>query len=303
MKGNSQESGSRLGSVVRHVMAAVSLAVALYLAFALLFSTPEEERLRRENAQYAREYASLREREQLIGDVTKGLLEKDGAIYRELFETEAPSLNPTTAADLIPDSDSLSESFYVSAASSKTESLMLMAGNVDEAFREIFRALEQRRDSVPPLTLPLRGMSYVQTGASAGLKHNPVYKVEMQHDGIDLIVPQGEPVYAAADGAVTEVTHSRKGLGNQVVIDHGNGYSTCYALLGDIAVQRGRKVRLGQKVGTVGVSAGMFAPHLHYEVRFRGRVLDPVNHLFASVSPDDYAKMLYMSVSTAQSMD
>ena len=186
MKGNSQESGSRLGSVVRHVMAAVSLAVALYLAFAQLFSTPEEERLKRENAQYAREYASLREREQLIGDVTKGLLEKDGAIYRELFETEAPSLNPTTAADLIPDSDSLSESFYLSYSASKSESLRMMASSVEDNFREIYRLMESRRDSLPPLSLPIRGMSYVQTGASTGTRHNLLYKVDVQHSGMDL---------------------------------------------------------------------------------------------------------------------
>ena len=303
MKSSPQEIRFRLGAVVRRIMGALSTAVALYLVFALVFSTPEEKRLKRENDLYAGLYPSLKEKEKLVGDVVEGLLEKDNAIYRELFETEAPSLNPTTAADLIPDSDSLSESFYLSAATSKTESLMLMAGNVDDAFREIFRVLEEHRDSVPPLGLPLSGMSYVQTGASTGLKHNPVYKVEMQHDGIDLIVPQGEPVYAAAAGTVTAVTHSRKGLGNLVEIDHGNGYTTCYALLGDISVQKGRKVRSGQKVGTVGVSAGMFAPHLHYEVRRGGRVLDPVNHLFASVSPDEYAKMLYMSVSTAQSMD
>ena len=146
-------------------------------------------------------------------------------------------------------------------------------------------------------------MSYVQTGASVGLKHNPLYKVDIQHGGIDLIAPQGSVVRASADGVVRSVTRSNKGLGNIVEIDHKNGYTTRYALLGDISVPQGRSVKRGQKIGTVGISSTTFAPHLHYEVLRGGKVLDPVNFLFASVDPDEYAKMLYMSVSTRQSMD
>ena len=102
---------------------------------------------------------------------------------------------------------------------------------------------------------------------------------------------------------VRDVIRSNKGLGNIVVIDHRNGYRTRYALLGDISVSQGRTVKRGQKIGTVGISATAFAPHLHYEVLQGGKVLDPVHFLFASVTPDEYAKMLYMSVSTRQSMD
>ena len=108
---------------------------------------------------------------------------------------------------------------------------------------------------------------------------------------------------AAADGVVRDVIHANKGLGNIVVIDHRNGYLTRYALLGDITVSKGKTVRRGQKVGTVGISSTTFAPHLHYEVLRDGETLDPVHFLFASVSPEDYAKMLYMSVSTRQSLD
>ncbi|MBR1706500.1 MAG: M23 family metallopeptidase [Bacteroidales bacterium] len=294
---------SILGGIVRYFLATVSLSVVFYIAFALLLSTEEERRLDRENRQYERLYPRLKEKERLIGDVVEGLLVKDDAIYRRLFETGAPTLDPVTAADLIADSDSLSDSFYLSYSTSKTESLMMMADHVQESFRKIYRLLEERRDSLPPLTLPLADMSYVQTGASVGLKHNPVYKVEMHHEGIDLIAPQGEPVYAVADGTVRDVLRSRKGLGNIVEIDHGSGYVTRYALLGDISVVRGRSVKRGQQVGTVGISAGAFAPHLHYEVLRNGEIQDPVNYLFASVTPDEYAKMLYMSVSTAQSLD
>ena len=125
----------------------------------------------------------------------------------------------------------------------------------------------------------------------------------MQHDGVDLVVPQGSVVRAAADGVVRNVVRSGKGLGNVVEIDHRTGYVTRYTLLGDISVSQGRTVKRGQKVGTVGISSTTFAPHLHYEVLHDGKVMDPVRFLFASVTPDEYAKMLYMSVTTRQSLD
>lgn len=287
---------------LRYLLATLSLSILLYVLLALFFSTDEEQRLERENTLYQELYDTLRQKQRLIGDVVEGLQEKDDAIYGELFDTRAPSLDALTAADLIAGSDSLSENFYLSSAASTSGSLMLMAGKVDECFAEIFRAMEERRDSIPPLSHPIPDISYVQTGASVGLKHNSVYKVEMRHDGIDFIAPQGTPVYAAADGVVTQVVQSRRGMGNTVTIDHGNGYVTRYCLLGDLTAKKG-KIRRGQQVGTVGITTLLPAPHLHYEVLYNGQVQDPVNYLFASISPDEYAKMLFMSVSTLQSLD
>ena len=303
MKGKAISVRRRIGKALRYLAATVTTAIGFYVLFSLLFSTEEEKRLQQENELYATYYQELREKERLVTDVVEGLEARDDELYRKIFETEAPSVDAVTAADVISVSDSLSESFYMSYSASKSESLRKMAENVEENFREIYRLMAQRRDSLPPLTLPLEGMSYVQTGASVGIKHNPLYKVDIQHGGIDLVAPQGSVVRAAADGIVRNIVRSNKGLGNIVEIDHRNGYTTRYALLGDISVSQGRTVKRGQKIGTVGISSTTFAPHLHYEVLQGGKVLDPVHFLFASVDPDEYAKMLYMSVSTRQSMD
>ena len=302
-KGKANTLRKKIGAGMRYVAATVTAAIVFYVLFALFFSTGEERRLRQENELYAKWYGKLREKERLVDDVVEGLEGKDDALYRQIFETEAPSLDAVTAADLISVSDSLSESFFLSYSASKSESLRMMAANVEENFREIYRLMAERKDSIPPLSLPLEGMSSAQTGASVGLKHNPLYKVELQHTGIDLVAPQGSPVHAAADGIVRETIRSNKGLGNIVEIDHRNGYVTRYALLGEINATKGRTVKRGQKIGTVGITSTTFAPHLHYEVLRNGEVLDPVHFLFASVSPEDYAKMLYMSVSTRQSLD
>ena len=302
-KGKVNSLRRRIGKALRYLAATVTSAIGFYFLFALFFSTTEERKLRQENDLYANWYSTLRERERLVDDVVEGLEVRDDALYRRIFETEAPSVDAVTAADVISVSDSLSESFYLSYSASKSESLRMMASNVEENFREIYRLMAARKDSIPPLSLPLEGMSYVQTGASVGLKHNPLYKVDIRHEGIDLVAPQGSTVRAAADGLVRNVIRSNKGLGNIVEIDHRNGYVTRYALLGDISVSQGRTVKRDQKIGTVGISSTSFAPHLHYEVLRGGKALDPVDFLFASLSPDEYAKMLYMSVSTRQSLD
>ena len=65
----------------------------------------------------------------------------------------------------------------------------------------------------------------------------------------------------------------------------------------------GRKVKRGTRIGYVGVSGNSFAPHLHYEVMKDTLVLDPVNHFFASITPEEYLDIMIMAVSTGQSMD
>ena len=288
---------------LRFLVATLAMSIVCYIMFALVFSTEEERKLLRENRLYRSRYKEMQNQEKLIGDVVEGLLDKDDAIYQELFETEAPSLDALTATDLIAESDSLSESFYQRAAASASGRTMLMAGQVDKNFDAIFRLMEARRDSIPPLTLPLKDMSYVQMGASVGMKQHPLYKRPVQHDGLDLIAPQGAPVYAAASGTVSQVVRTRQGLGNIIEINHGNGYTTRYCLLADMNVSRGMRVRRGQKIGNVGISSTIAAAHLHFEVRFHGEPRDPVHYLFASLSPEDYAHMVYMASATSQSLD
>lgn len=295
--------GNTLATVLRYLVATVAIAVVFYLVFALLVSTDEEKALQRENRLYKKLYPEMEEKERLLEDVVAGLQVKDNDIYERLFYTEAPSTKPVTAADFIALSDSLSDSFFLSYSASKAENLGKMADRVEENFRAVMEICASRRDSLPPLTLPLAGMTYAQTGASVGEKLNPFYKVAVQHNGWDIIAHEGEPVYATADGRVSEVVRSRRGLGNSVTIDHGNGFVTRYTFLNDIVVSRGQAVKRGKKLGNVGTSRNSFAPHLHYEVIQDGTPVDPVDYAFASVTPFQYANMMYLSVSTRQSMD
>ena len=281
----------------------ISLAIVYYILFALVFSTEEERRLKFENRLYEQEYPQMEQKEMLLADVVEGLRIKDDKIYEEIFNTSAPDMEQFSSLDFLKALDSIPDTDIVTRSAGRLDVLERSAGRVEDNFMKVMEAISDKEFVMPPMINPMKEFTFAQTGASVGNKINPFYKVPMRHNGLDLIAPAGEPVYADADGVVKEIIKSRKGLGNVVVIDHGNGYVTRYAHLADIETRKGRKVRMGTRLGYVGVSGNSFAPHLHYEVLRDTLVLDPVNHFFASVSPEEYMNMLIMSVTTGQSMD
>jgi murein DD-endopeptidase MepM/ murein hydrolase activator NlpD len=101
------------------------------------------------------------------------------------------------------------------------------------------------------------------------------------HPGIDIAVPSGTPIRAAADGTVifTEPEASSGGYGNYTCIDHGGGLSTCYAHQESFAVSAGQQVSQGQIIGYSDCTGYCFGPHVHFEVRIDGEVTDPMAYL------------------------
>ena len=289
--------------ILMFFVATVSLAIVYYILFALVFSTEEERALKQENRLYEQEYPEMASKEALLADVVEGLKVKDDRIYEEIFNTSAPNMDQFSSLEFLMALDSIPDTDIGSHSAGRLDKLEVSAGRVEENFKRVMEAISASDFVMPPMSNPLKDFTFAQTGASIGDKINPFYKVPMKHNGLDLIAPAGDPVCAVADGTVKEIIRSRKGLGNVVVIDHGNGYVTRYAHLADIETRKGRKVRRGARLGYVGVSGNSFAPHLHYEVLRDTLVLDPVNHFFASVTPEEYMNMLIMSVTTGQSMD
>lgn len=292
-----------LRKVLVFFIATISLTVVYYIVFSLFISTDEERRIRQENRMYQREFPELEKKERLISDVVEGLQVRDNRIYEEIFHTSAPNMDPGSSLEFLVGIDSIPDKDIVKRSAGRLKILEDHSREIEANFRKVIEVVQKEGNVIPPMSNPLDGFSFAQTGASVGDRINPFYKVKMMHNGLDLIAPSGDPVYASADGVVSDVTKSRKGLGNVVTIDHENGYRTRYAHLADIEVRKGRKVKRGTRIGYVGVSGNSFAPHLHYEVLRDTLVLDPVNHFFASVTLDEYVNMLVMSASTGQSMD
>jgi murein DD-endopeptidase MepM/ murein hydrolase activator NlpD len=103
------------------------------------------------------------------------------------------------------------------------------------------------------------------------------------HTGIDISVPRGTPIRAAADGIVKSAA-IQNGYGREVVIDHGNNLETCYAHLSGFAVMEGQTVVRGQVIGYVGASGRTTGANLHYEVRIHNTPVNPHKYLRATLS-------------------
>ena len=95
------------------------------------------------------------------------------------------------------------------------------------------------------------------------------------HQGVDLPLKTGDPVYACFDGKVRYSNFSSSGYGNLIIIRHNNGLETYYAHLSERDVQPGDWVVAGQQVGKGGSTGRSSGPHLHFEVRYKGQTFDP----------------------------
>ena len=292
-----------LGSVLRVFLVSVSLFIVIYLILSLVLSTDTEKRLRRENRQYEKVFEAIPEKQELLSEALEILVWKDGRIYEEVFHTQAPVVDPVGSLAFLFGADTIPDTKIVTYTTRKADALLKTAGEVDAAFEKIYRTMGEKGFVMPPMSIPVKDVLYPQIGASTGLRLNPFYKTEVVHHGLDIIVPQGSPVFAPADGVVENVVRSSKGEGNTITIAHSGGYMTRYLHLDEIFVERGQRVRMGKKIATVGMTGGAYAPHLHYEVKLDGSFRNPVNYLFGSVPPEDYPNFLFMSINTRQSMD
>ncbi|MFD0915521.1 M23 family metallopeptidase [Pseudahrensia aquimaris] len=108
-----------------------------------------------------------------------------------------------------------------------------------------------------------------------GARYDPFTGRRAVHGGLDFRAGTGTPVLATASGKITKAGR-HGGYGKLVEIDHGNGMTTRYAHLSRIKVKIGQKIRRGVVIGKVGSTGRSTGPHLHYEVRRKGRTSDPL---------------------------
>jgi len=103
------------------------------------------------------------------------------------------------------------------------------------------------------------------------------------HTGVDISVPSGTLVKAAADGVVIEAEWAGN-YGKLVVLDHGNGFRTYYAHMSRFEVVPGQFIRRGGTVGRSGATGRVTAPHVHYEVRRAGTAINPHPYLRSTLA-------------------
>jgi murein DD-endopeptidase MepM/ murein hydrolase activator NlpD len=104
------------------------------------------------------------------------------------------------------------------------------------------------------------------------------------HPGLDIDVPLGSPVHAVADGVVT-YAGVRPGYGKVVEIDHGNGYMTRYAHNSKLMAHVGERVHAGDIISDAGSTGRSTGPHVHFEVWYHGRVVNPLAFVRGTRNP------------------
>ncbi len=117
---------------------------------------------------------------------------------------------------------------------------------------------------------PVRGKILSNYGA----KSNGLF-----NDGINIGASRGSAVKAAENGVVAYAGNEVKGMGNLIIVQHSGGWMTVYAHMDSMAVRRGARVNVGQKIGTVGETGKVDSPQLHFEIRKGTKAYNPSAYL------------------------
>ena len=135
------------------------------------------------------------------------------------------------------------------------------------------------KQSVLKLTLPiLYPVDVPYRSSSYGWRHDPILGIRAFHNGLDFSAAEGEPIRATADGRVKRVGRGPD-YGKFVVIDHGDRLETRYAHASKIFVKEGDLVQREDVIALVGNTGRSTGSHLHYEIRYKNRSLDPRQYL------------------------
>lgn len=151
--------------------------------------------------------------------------------------------------------------------------------------------------AIPPVVPDTR---IYRLSSRFGYRKDPFSGRTKKHTGVDFAMKPGNPIYATGDGIVTNVKFELFGYGNQVVIDHGFGYKTRYAHMKTIGVVEGMKVKRGECIGLSGNSGRSSGPHLHYEVIYKDRYVNPANYYDLTITPEEYATMVQNTADASQ---
>ncbi|MCP4955477.1 M23 family metallopeptidase [Photobacterium aquimaris] len=115
----------------------------------------------------------------------------------------------------------------------------------------------------------------VQLTSGFGTRVHPITKKRKRHDGLDFAAKIGTPIYAPADAVIERARSSNYGYGNQLTLNHTMGFISTYSHMSKFKVKQGEFVKKGQLIGWTGNSGLSTGPHLHYEIRFLGKPLNP----------------------------
>ena len=147
---------------------------------------------------------------------------------------------------------------------------------MQKSYNEIMSHIQQQRSlfMATPRGWPAEG----SISSSFGFRYHPFFQNRDFHSGLDIANRKNTPVTVTANGRVV-FSGWQSGYGNIIVVDHGYNYRTAYAHLSKRLVKVGTFVTRGQEIAKMGSTGSATGSHLHYEVHYKGKAVNPASYL------------------------
>jgi len=158
----------------------------------------------------------------------------------------------------------------------QVDQLHLASTNQNQGFESLFKYLQDQQSLLAstPAIRPCKGWKT----SNFGYRISPFTGRREFHKGFDIANRKGTPIVATADGVIS-FAGSKGLLGKTVIIDHGHGMVTRYGHLDKITAKRGKPVKRGEKVATMGNTGRSTGPHVHYEIHLNGIPVNPEKYI------------------------
>jgi len=177
-------------------------------------------------------------------------------------------------AEESPEDALLREQF--GALDNRLNAFHAQALEVEQILQDEYELLADQKSFLGALPTRRPAVGYFTSGF--GVRKSPYGGRDKMHEGLDIANHIGTTIFATADGTVT-FAETKPGYGQTVIVDHGYGLETWYGHTKKILVERGKKVRRGDRIALLGNSGRSTGPHLHYEVRVNGTPVDPLSYI------------------------
>lgn len=278
------------------LLVALLIAVISNILISSWFDTPKMASIRRQNQRLKAEYSILqgkiRSAEHLLADIKH----RDQFVYRPLLGIDTLNI-PQVYSEY-------NDSKYASFQGDEYSEIITEGWkSLDQLTRSIYYAslsLDDTQDlaenkeefsTVIPAIWPIDRTKLKNVSSLYGMRVHPRYGYWKMHEGIDLSAPKGTPVYATGNAVVTRSSW-QPGYGQLIELNHGFGYKTRYGHLSKRHVSPGDSVTRGQVIGEVGNTGVSSGSHLHYEVRFRDKTVNPIHYFNKDMSPESYMDLM-----------
>jgi len=286
----------------------VSALIIVAIAFRFLDS-PKEREMRAEIYTLEENIRLTRDQVRRLSTELELLEQRDNDVYRAIFEAAPLPDSIRSGQPSRPEghedfsyrnTDELLAQLNIEVHSLKRR-IEVQKASYDTLMKMV-QSKEKMLASIPAIQ-PIANKSLEHIASGFGYRIDPIYKTPKMHTGLDFAAPMGTPIYATADGVVTESNYDDGGYGQHVIVNHGYGYQTLYGHMVRIKARRGERVKRGQVLGWVGSTGKSTGPHLHYEVIRNGRKIDPVHYFFNDLNAADYDRMVRIAAASNQSFD